>query len=58
MELSSGLKILNNDIAEKNSEDLQVMNYGVGGTVQGHLDTVVTTTDFYEDEKYWIIINC
>ena len=52
MELSSDLKILNNDIAEKNSEDLQVMNYGVGGTVQGHLDTVVTTTDFYEDEKY------
>ena len=51
MELATGLQIVNNDIGNRNSEDLQVMNYGVGGTVQGHLDTVATTTDFYENEK-------
>ena len=51
MELATGLQIVNNDIGDRNSEDLQVMNYGVGGTVQGHLDTVATTTDFYENEK-------
>lgn len=51
MELATGLQIVNNDIGDRNSEDLQVMNYGVGGTVQGHLDTVATTTDFYQNEK-------
>ena len=50
----------------KNSEDLQVseylekteifyivqvMSYGVGGSIQGHLDTVATNTEFYRDEK-------
>ena len=53
MELATGLKIINNDIGDRNSEDLQVMNYGVGGTVQGHLDTVATTMDFYKNKKYF-----
>ena len=28
---------------------VQVMNYGLGGTVQGHLDTVATSTQVYRD---------
>ena len=27
------------------------MNYGPGGTVQGHLDTVATDLHFYQDDK-------
>ena len=53
-------------VQAKNSEDLQVleyleeteifyivkvMSYGVGGTIQGHLDTVATNSEFYRDEK-------
>ena len=28
---------------------VQVMNYGLGGTVQGHLDTVATSALLYRD---------
>lgn len=28
------------------------MSYLVGGTIQGHLDTVATSNDFYRDERY------
>ena len=27
------------------------MNYGLGGTVQGHLDTVATDQHFYQDAR-------
>ena len=30
---------------------VQVMSYGVGGSIQGHLDTVATNSQFYRDEK-------
>ena len=30
---------------------VQVMSYGVGGSIQGHLDTVATNSEFYRDEK-------
>ena len=28
------------------------MNYGVGGTIQGHVDTIATTMNFYNDTRY------
>ena len=60
------VNVFNGPGRAKNSEDLQVweylekteifyivqvMSYGVGGTIQGHLDTVATNTEFYRDEK-------
>ena len=29
------------------------MNYGVGGTIQGHVDTIATTMNFYNDTRYY-----
>ena len=43
---------MNEPKSPRNSEDLQVMSYLVGGTIQGHLDTVATSNDFYRDERY------
>ena len=30
----------------------KVMNYGIGGTIQGHLDTFITHKDNYQIGRY------
>jgi len=48
IETLTGLSILNGRHGKIiHSENFQVMNYGVGGTVQGHLDTLVTSKEMY-----------
>jgi len=49
IETVTSFNVVNGDKRGKSSENLQVMNYGLGGTIQGHLDTSVTHKDSYGD---------
>ena len=48
METLTGFSLVT---TQQDSEALQVMNYGLGGTIQGHLGTSVTHRDSYGDAQ-------